>query len=120
MSISLALNENNDLFADSSGNLALVSGTDATRQDCETVMRCQAGECVLNLQRGVPTAATIWDEWLPKQFEAAARAQLLTVPGVVSIQSFTLTRLGNVATYVAEILTIYSPTAIVITGSLTQ
>jgi hypothetical protein len=103
---------NNDLYLDSSGNLAVVTGLMAVLTLCRAAMQTQFGECVLDLTRGVPTDATVWSSWLPAQFEAASRALLATIAGVVSVKSFTITRAAHVMHYTAEIETIYGTCAI--------
>lgn len=115
---SLAGDENNDLYIGSDGQLAFVTGLDAVLQDCECAMRAQRGEMVLALGDGVPTEETIWDQWKPVQFEAAARATLLGVPNVTGIKSFTLSREDGVASYVAEIESTFGPTTV--SGTLSQ
>lgn len=115
---SIATNANNDIYLDATGNLAMVSGINAVQQDCEHAMKTQVGECILQTTYGVPTMETVWLEWKPKQFEAAARALLLTVPDVIQVTSFTITRSGNVANYTADIESTYGPLAI--QGTLTQ
>lgn len=117
---SIATNANNDIYLDANGNLAMVTGLDAVVQDCEHVMKAQLGEMPLALDEGVPTLTTIWASWKPAQFEAYARAMLLSVPGVVAVTAFTLTRAAGVASYVAEIQTIYSEQAVPISGDLVQ
>lgn len=78
----------------------------------------QLGEVALNTTIGQPTLDTLWLAWKPAQFEAAIRASWLTVPGVVAVRSFEITRANGLASYVAEIETIYGiGTA---TGSLEQ
>ena len=120
MSTSIAVDANNDIYLDANGNLAMVTGLDAVAQDCLNAMKAQLGEMPLALTRGVPTDATIWSRYLPAQFEAASRALLLTVPGVVSVKAFDVTRAGNVASYVATIQTIYSDDLLTISGDLVQ
>lgn len=93
-------------------NLALVRDLAAVVQDTKNAVEAQLGEMPLALDRGVPTMATIWDTFKPAQFEAAARAIILTVPGVTGIKSFAITQVGDEARYETEILSIYGPAAI--------
>lgn len=109
MTKSIATNRNNDIFVGPDGNLAMVSGLDAIVQNCKNVMETQTGELVLNLPRGVPTLDTIFLKYTPEQFEVAARAMLLTIAGVLSVESFTIVKSRGVARYAAVISTIYGP-----------
>lgn len=115
---SFATNADNDIYLGTDGNLAVVRGIDAVRQDCEHAMKAQLGEMPLALGRGVPTLTTIWANWRPAQFEAFARKILLTVPGVVAVKAFNISRLAGVASYVAEIQTGFSQQSISISGNL--
>lgn len=114
----LATDSKNDIYAMSDGNLAMVYDLADTTQACEHAMKAQLGEMVLALQRGVPTEATIWAKWKPLQFEASARALLLTVPNVQAVKSFSITRTAGVATYVVVIQTAFGNSTV--TGSFVQ
>lgn len=115
---SLATNSNNDIFMGPDYNLALVRDLAATVQDCQNAMEAQLGEMPLAADRGVPTMATVWSNYKPAQFEAAARAILLTVPNVTGIKSFTITQVGDQARYSVEIQSTFGPATVA--GSLTQ
>lgn len=104
---SLATNVNNDIFMGPDKNLALVTGIAACVQDTKNAMEAQLGEMPLAQTRGVPTMATIWDKYKPAQFEAAARAIILTVPNVVGINSFNMVQFGDQARYTTEIKTVF-------------
>lgn len=114
---SLATNSNNDIYMGPDNNLALVRGLAAVVQDTKNAVEAQLGEMPLALDRGVPTMATIWDSYKPAQFEAAARAIILTVPGVTGIKRFDIIQVSDQARYEAEINSVYGPAAIA--GSLT-
>ena len=114
---SLATNVNNDIFMGPDYNLALVRDLAAVEQDCRNAMEAQLGEMPLARDRGVPTMATIWQDYKPAQFEAAARAILLTVPNVTGIQFFTITQVGDQARYAVAINSTFGPATIV--GTLT-
>lgn len=114
----VATNTKNDIYTTPDGSLAMVYDLADTQQACEHAMKAQFGEIVLALQRGVPTEATVWAKWKPLQFEAAARALLLTVPNVQAVKSFVITRSAGVATYVVVIQTAFGNTQV--TGSFVQ
>ena len=117
---SIATNANNDIYLDATGNLAMVSGVAAVQQDCEHAMKAQLGEMALFLTSGMPTLETVWANWRPLQFEAAARRTLLAVPGVVAVKAFSITRSAGVATYTATIQTEYSDEPLDLSGDLVQ
>lgn len=110
--LSFAVNSNNDLFIDASGNLAFVSNVDAIGQNCQTAVKAQRGEMILAMNKGMPTRATAWDTYNPSQFEAAVRSIILSVDGVLSIPSFSMIKQNNDLTYIASIHTIFGPVQI--------
>lgn len=101
----LGENANNDIYLDANSNLATVSGLDEIQQIAVSRMETMLGECVLNLSNGMPYDATMWTRYLPQQFEAAGRATLKASPGVTGVLSFTVSRQGDIGTYVAQIQT---------------
>lgn len=105
--ISIAANENNDLFIDATGNLAMVQDVEAVMQNCKTAMQAQMGEMIYRIDDGMPTRETAFDRYNAAQFEAAGRSVLLRVEGVRSIESFDVSRNGDVLAYRATIGTIY-------------
>lgn len=109
---SFAVDANNDLFLDASGNLAFVTGVNAVGQNCQTAVKAQRGEMILAMNKGMPTRATAWDQYNPSQFEAAVRSIILSVDGVLSITAFAMVKQDNDLKYVASIHTIYGPTQI--------
>ncbi len=107
MAISLAGNNKNDLYLDSSGNIAIVRDLQAVLQDCENIMKAQRGEMIFQIDQGVPTLATVWNKLNIGQFTAAAITQIMRVAGVVKVVSFTANQDGENLNYVATIQTIY-------------
>jgi hypothetical protein len=103
----IAENENRDMFRGSDGNIAMLSGVDAVAQLAKSRMEAQRGEMKYAANSGMPTRATAWDTFNPKQFDAAARSILLGTPGVTGVQSFEMFRDGNDLNYTAVITTIY-------------
>lgn len=113
---SFRINDKNDLVLDSLGNLAVVDGLAAIQQNCVTVMQAQLGEMVYAIDKGIPTLQTIWDRYDPGQFEAAARAAIRSVEGVVGVEEFAAEQVGDVLTYTAKIQTTFGRVAV--TGAL--
>lgn len=101
---SFRVDDNNDMVLDSLGNFAFVDGLEAIQQNCVTAMKAQLGEMVYAYDEGVPTMATVWDNFDPAQFEAAARQVLLSVVGVAGIRSFNVVQEDDVVTYSAVII----------------
>jgi hypothetical protein len=108
MTQTLAVNENNDLYLSIDGNIAMVYDLTAVLQICAHVVKVRLGEVVLNTDQGLPFFETVWNG-SPNliQFEAAARATLLGVTGVVEVVSFDMSIVDSSLVYVAVIRTIY-------------
>lgn len=109
---SLAINSVNDIFLARDGRLAIVTDADAVGQNCKTAMQAQRFEMVYRYNDGMPTRQTAFDRFNPAQFEASARAVIMAVEGVESIQSFEVDKVGNSVVYSAAIQTIYGPTVV--------
>jgi hypothetical protein len=117
--ISFALNSASDLYIGLDGNLAVVTGVDAVQQDCICAMSAQLGEIIYEPSSGMPYLTTVWLQTNLVQFEAAARATLLSVPGVTKVASFSATIVqvqntsggfDNVLNYAATLNTTYDQT----------
>lgn len=109
---SLALTADRRLFIDNLGNVGQVSDLQAVIQNCETAMRAQLGEMYYNADEGVPTRATVWENYNPLQFIAAGRITLQRVPGVRRVLTFDVDRVDDVLLYTATIETIFGPGAV--------
>lgn len=103
----LGLNEQHDLYLNAAGDLVIKSDLDACIQNCKTAMLAQRGEMIYAMDEGIPYRSTLWDQYRPAQFEAAARSALLRVDGVLRINKFTIERSGNDFIYRAEIMTVW-------------
>lgn len=104
--ISIAIDTaNNDLVLDTSGNLKLVAGIEAISQNTRTAMGAQRGEMQYAVDSGMPMRMTAFDRYNPVQFEAAARAVLLEVEGVQSVDEFRATNNSGTLSYSATIKT---------------
>lgn len=103
-----SVDENNDLFINEQGTLAISSGLKAVLQNCEHAAKAQLKEMVLNYDQGVPNFETIWNG-SPNviQFRAALRRTLLNVEGVTNVNELTVTVANNVLSYFAIIATVY-------------
>lgn len=119
MTTVLAENANRDLYLNDSGHIAILTGADAVGQLCKSRVEAQRNEMIYAMNEGMPTAATAWNTFNPKQFEAAARAIWLATDGVTGVQSFTMYKDSNTLNYTAVITTKYGSTTIT-SGVLTQ
>jgi hypothetical protein len=86
-----AVNSNNDLYVNSSGNIAFAHDEEAIGQACRQVALTLLGEMVLQTDQGIPYQTAIW-VGVPNvpAFEAALRGGWLGVNGVVSIMDLTI------------------------------
>jgi len=110
VTLTLAVNANNDLVVGSNGSLELLSGAPAVLQMSIHAARTRRTECVLDFLRGMPFETTAW-AGVPnvQAFEAALRQQLLAVEGVTGIVSLIIRRAGDTLRYTVSLRTIYGP-----------
>lgn len=111
MTTTIAENAVRDWYAGTDGNLVFISDAPgnaiATAQLCKSRIEAQRNEMVYSMNEGMPTRATAWDQFNPKQFEAAARAIISGTPNVIQIVSFDMFKNGNALDYAAVIQTTY-------------
>ena len=105
--ITLAVNTDNSIYVDSTGNLAVISGKEALAQTLAQISRTRRGEMVYNVQDGVPFMETVFQIRDPLQFEAAMRAEFMKHPEVTGVLSFDMTQEGNEVKYSAQVDSIY-------------
>ncbi|TQI80004.1 hypothetical protein FHU10_5145 [Serratia fonticola] len=105
MTISISINDEHDIFLDDAGNLSLATDLQACLQDCKTAVLAQRGEMIYAMDEGLPTREIIWDSYRPAQFEAAARNAIMSMPGVLQVTQFSMTRQGDTFGYNATIET---------------
>jgi len=111
----LAVNEQNDLYLDSAGNIAVIYDLAGTLQACAHATKTILGEMLLAVNEGIPNFQTVW-VGVPnlQQFEASIRSAILKVVGVVEIVSFIMEQNAETLDYSVVIRTIYG------TGSVTN
>jgi|SRR5665213_1262262 len=117
--LAIATNATNDIYIGPDGKLVMGTGVFAVQQSCEHAMKAQFGEMFLQPTAGLPTLGDVWASKNFIKYTAIARATLSAVPGVVSVQNFTISAVGDTANYTAQILTVYSSTLLTILGTLT-
>lgn len=108
MTTSFLTNSSNDLYIATDGNLATASGLLSVVQNVQNETQAILGECVFDIERGLPDFETIWIG-VPNvaQYETALRDTILRVSGVRDIISLAVSLADGVAGYTAEILTDY-------------
>lgn len=113
MTKTLATDENNDLYLDADGNIAVFSGLAAVQNICLNASKAQLGEMPLYTAQGIPNFESVWNGVpnLP-QFEAALRVTLLSVPNVVSIESLDTQLSQNTVRYTARINTTFGSSVV--------
>lgn len=108
MTQSFSTNENNDIFIGTDGNLSIATGIEAVLFACANAAKAQLNEMIYAYNEGVANFQTIWTSRVNiAQFEASVRQAILSVPGVVGIESFEAIASGSVVNYRAVINTIY-------------
>lgn len=115
MTKTVAVDQNNDIYLDSNGNLAIATGLTAVMQACQQAAQTLYGEMVLQIDQGIPYFQVVF-VGTPNiaQFEAALRSAWLEVNGVTQVASVTIIQTGtnaveplNTLGYTAVIDTIY-------------
>jgi hypothetical protein len=104
----LAVNDKNDIYLGKDGNLVVVFDLQGTLQACEHAATTILGEMIYQVNQGIPNFELVW-VGVPniQQYQAAVRAALLEVAGVVEIVSFIADISDNTLSYTAIIRTIY-------------
>lgn len=106
---SIATNDNNDMYLDADGNIAIVFDEDAVAQDCDHAVKTLLGELIYNSDIGVPYMQVVFvGNPNLTQFESSLRNAILNANSdVVQVLSVTINRSGNVLNYSAEIESVY-------------
>lgn len=109
MITTFAVDENNDIFLDENGNVAMLVGMPAVLQLCDHAAKTILGEMVLAVNEGVPYFQTVWKDGEPNiaAFEAALRKTLIAVEGVENVSQLQISITSDILTYVAVIVNIY-------------
>ena len=106
--LTIATDENNDIYLDEFGNIATVTGIEAVAQVCRNTILTTLGELIFNVNEGIPYFETVFsDPPNIELFQHAVVEALQTVEGVNSVKSFEYSTNGDVLTYTALIQTIY-------------
>jgi copper chaperone CopZ len=114
----IAVGNTFDIYLDNNGNLAILIRVSACEQDCQSAMQTMLREMPLDYTNGVPYFDTVFRQVNLNGFVSAGRQQVLNVPGVTEVKSFTASIANNVLTYNAQIVTVYSPNVITVTADV--
>lgn len=109
----LAVNENNDIFIGSDGNLAVASGLQSVTQRCEQAARILRTELPYAQSKGIPFFETPFGESNNLGlYESYLRQQYLAVEDVTDVKYIRFKREGDNLLYEAGILSIYGEATI--------
>lgn len=108
MSLTIAVDANNDIFMDSADNLGLVRDIVATGQSAKQGAQTQLAEMQYAVDRGIPNFQVVWNG-APSvaQFEAALRRELLKITDVTDVPELNTALTGGQVTYAATIKTTF-------------
>jgi hypothetical protein len=113
MATTILTNANNDLFLADGRNLVIISGIEALEQNVVQACLMRLGEDIYNQSSGVDYFGSIFT---PQQNYDAARKSLidtiLTVDGVLSIDSLSISIDGDTFNFTANIVTTFGPTSV--------
>ena len=117
MTKSFAVDDNNDIFIDETGNLAIGVGLDAVVYACKNAAQTVLGEMIYQTNQGMPNFQTIW-KGSPNisQFQASLTATLLAVADVIEVPRINAKVVNNVLQYSAVIVTTYGSD--IVTGEI--
>lgn len=103
-----AVDADNDIYLGADGHLAFNDELQALMQTAEHVMQSILGEMVHASSRGLPYRETVWCS-APnlRLFEDHARLTLISVKGVLSVDSFSCSATNNTLRYWATLRTAY-------------
>lgn len=102
----------NDLYLDQEGNISVSTDLNALIEECAQAAKTLLGECIYNVNIGIPYQQAVWiGVPNPQQFNAALRNAFLNINGVVEVVSLIVIQSDpadvNTLTFNAEINTIY-------------
>ena len=108
MSLTLAVNDKNDLFVDKSGSLAQVRDIQAVLESAQQAAQTQLGEMQYHVDRGIPNFTVLWNGHPSvAQFEAALRRELMKVTDVLDVPALSTRLRGETVVYSATIKTTF-------------
>lgn len=108
MTTVIAINDSNDIFMDSTNNLAIATGLTAVSQASQTSTLAQLEEMILFTTQGMPSLQSVFvGEPNYSLYQAAVVAAIQSINGVIAVTSIIVSVQGGVMAYTAEIETNY-------------
>lgn len=102
----LAVDQNNDIFADGAGELAIARDQQAAKYVCEQFARASRNEMLHKMNQGMPFFKTAFGQGSNiAQYEAAFRRRMQSIPEVIAVQEFNAEITENTLEYTATIKT---------------
>ena len=110
MEQTFTLNENNDIFLDSEGNISISRDAKAVEFACKNAAQTLLGEMIYRTDEGMPNFETVWGG-IPNipQFKASLISTLLSVSDVIEVDDPVVTIKDNILSYNVTILTAFGP-----------
>lgn len=107
------INDNNDIYLNSTGKIAIGVDIYALNSACKTAAQAQQGEMPLAQEQGIPNFDVTWTGG-PRiaLFELFLREAIEDVEGVIKISDLSTNVSNNVLEYSAEIKTEYGSTSV--------
>lgn len=106
MTTTLQNDSNFDLVIGNNGLLGVLTGDPAITQNTVTACSTRRGECLLDIERGIPFDASAFSNLKAPQFEAAIRSTMRSVQGVQGVSSVAVAQVGENLEYTAEFTTV--------------
>lgn len=108
MSLTIAVDDKNDIFLGAGNNLALVSNIEACKESAQQAAQTQLGEMQYHVDRGIPNFQVLWGGHPSvAQFEAALRRELMKVTDVLDVPELSTRLDGDRVVYSATIKTTF-------------
>lgn len=113
MTTTIAINASNDMYMDSTNNLAIATGQTAVSQAAQTATLAQLEEMIFFTTQGMPSLQSVFvGEPNYSLYQAAVVGAIQAINGVIAVTSIVVSVQGGVMNYTAEIETIYGTTVI--------
>ena len=104
--MTLATNENNDIYQNELGNIETSNDITAVLTTAKSAVQTVLGEMIYKKSDGVPYFETLWNGSPNfQQIESSIRTSVLRVSGVNNINSYDYTSKDNIFSYNIEIET---------------
>lgn len=113
MTTVIAIDQNNDIFIDSTNNLAIATGAEAIAQAAKTATLAQLEEMLFFTTQGMPARQTVF-VGSPNYalYQSALVSAITAINGVVAVTKLVLSANNGTLNYEATIETIYGATVI--------